>query len=45
VIADQVKLEETVRTYKQGFKGVIKNRLVQLLKKFEIAYGISIYFV
>lgn len=44
VIADQVKLEGTVRTYKESIKEVIKSRLVQLIKGFEVAYGISIDF-
>lgn len=42
VIADEVKLEGTVRTYKKEIKKIVKNRLVQLIEGFEKAYGISI---
>lgn len=45
VIADEVKLEGTVRTYKKEIKELVKRRLVQLIEGFEIAYGISIEYV
>lgn len=42
VIADEVKLEGTVRTYKKEIKEVVKTRLNELIKGFEIAYGVTI---
>jgi len=45
VIADEVKLEGTVRTYKKEIKELVKTRLNQFIEGFEISYGVTIELV
>lgn len=44
VIADQVKLTGTVRTYSKKAKSTVKRRMENLVKGFEIAYEVKIDF-
>lgn len=45
VIADQVQLNGTVRTYSKEVKDTVKRRMTNLVKGFEIAYEVEIDFV
>ena len=45
VIADEVKLNGTVRTYSKEVKETVKRRMANLVKGFEIAYEVEIDFV
>ncbi|MHA6260431.1 M20 metallopeptidase family protein [Sporosarcina sp. CAU 1771] len=45
VIADEVQLNGTVRTYDKEIKATVKRRMENLVKGFEIAYEVEIDFV
>ncbi|WP_269050396.1 M20 metallopeptidase family protein [Sporosarcina sp. G11-34] len=45
VIADEVQLNGTVRTYSKEVKDTVKRRMANLVKGFEIAYEVEIDFV